>query len=270
MHIPRNAALPSPSFEQVRLSGLLEGSKAAIVAAYPGAEPRRNLRNAPRGFLFVYHDGLVFLATGEQTGFSANDLVDLLAGEAAKQVIPLGGLVHSVLTFAHEMRRAARELPQQLERALSHLDTFRIPFVDLIEARHQIVGSIFSGRIPYARLTGEQADGIVQQYWIAPVDAESVESFMILRLAAEKRAVAGLLLRAQVDVDAVQRAVIQEFQTRYGDAAGDHLAELGAEITARLEQQLQARGLTFEQLDRQALDQLGHFRAHAQFAQYFR
>jgi hypothetical protein len=44
MHIPRNASLPTPSFLDVRLSSLLEGSKAAIVWAYGGDESRRTLR----------------------------------------------------------------------------------------------------------------------------------------------------------------------------------------------------------------------------------
>ncbi|HEV8353661.1 MAG TPA: hypothetical protein VGR24_05625 [bacterium] len=59
--------------------------------AYPGTDPRRDLRKAPRGLLFVYNAGLAFLAAGEQTGFTASELVDLLAGEAAKQAMPFGG-----------------------------------------------------------------------------------------------------------------------------------------------------------------------------------
>jgi len=78
-----------------------------------------------------------------------------------------------------------------------------------------------------------------------------------------------ILLQAHVDVNGIQSAILQEFGARSPDGAVGHLPEVGAEIVARIERQLAAKGMSIEELDREAMRSLTHFHSHPEFAQYF-
>ncbi len=267
MFIPRNPKLEAPTKEAVLASGLLT-QKASVVYAYRGSEPMHDLQRAPQGVLVYLTDGLAFLATTEHP-VPINALVQHLPAYIASTVGRPGGVLRAVLAGANDLTHPESALREALDQCLADPDTFVIPYAEIIETVHVSIGKFGIGRRDYTVITRESARGERESFCLTPADDETADALLMLRFAAEKRAVRVKLLHEATDFHGIQLSVLQKFRAQFPSTLGDHRHEIAAEIMEHAAAQLGVKGSSLEHLDAMVLDELAYFRTVPQFEKYF-
>ncbi len=267
MFIPRNRSLEAPTKDAILGSGILT-QKTHLVHAFRGAEPTRDLSRVPQGVLVVLNEGFAFLAGGDHA-IPGSALVQHLAVHIAAAKGPVGSIFSALLAGAKDFSHAEPTLSAALNESLDHPDTFVVPFAEIVETVYTPLGKFGIGRRDYTIVTRESARGERECFCLTPADGELADALLMLRFAAEKRAVRSNFLRAETDYAGIQHAVLQKFWAQYPSTLGDHRDEMVAEIMDHADTQLAARGSSLDRLETKVLDELGYFRTVPQFAKYF-
>ncbi len=267
MFIPRNPKLEAPAKDAVLGSGILT-HQVRVLHAYRGTEPTRDLHRVPQGVLLLLTEGVAFLAMGEQP-LPTQALVKYLTGYIASTVGPFGGILRALLAGATDFSCPDPAFREALEQSLEHPDTFVIPYTEIVETVHVPVSTFGIGRRDFIVVTRESARGERDSFCITPADGETADALLMLRFAAEKRAVRAKLLCEKTDFHGIQLAVLQKYRVQFPSTLGDHRDEIATTIAERAAAQLAAGGSSLERLDAMVLDELAYFRAVPQFANYF-
>jgi hypothetical protein len=268
MRMPRNAAVPSPDRDGI-LSGELAldaaGKPYAVQAwAYRGTEPVRNINRVSEGALLGFQNGLAFLTTGKKL-LSVGTFADVALGHAGESLLGLLPTLAVKVGLGMSESKAAAEFWESLR----HPDSFVIPYVDVVEATYQRVGSRLTGRREDAIVTRQPPAGPAESYCLTPFNQEFVESLVTQRFLAERRAIIDGLLAEHGDGAAIARAVAEDYHRRHGDQVAGQFAAIKAEVQRRIEERLAQTGLTRAGIEAQALERLAAWRGVPQAAPYF-
>jgi len=258
--------MDAPTREAILTSGVLT-QKASVVYAYRGSEPTHHLHRAPQGILVYLTDGVAFFAGSEQA-IPLSLLVQHLPAYIA-WTSGSGGILRAVLAGAKDLSYPNSTFKDVLDRSLSHPHSFVIPYAEIIETVHVSTGKFAMGRRDYAVITRESARGERDAFCLTPANEETADALLMLRFAAEKRAIRVKLLRQATDLHGIQLSVLQKFRAQFPSTLGDHRHEINAEIMEQAAVQLGVKGSSLEQLDAMVLDELAYFRAVPQFEKYF-
>jgi hypothetical protein len=185
---PRNPSPLRVTRDDVLASGVYRSDKEWTITGalgYPGAALAPDPAQAPKGTFGFYHLGVAFLVD-VPTGSGRRGRI---AQRAAGRAFGLAGAL--VVGLARAAAAAAR--PPELERQLADPRTLVLPFTDIVEVSHAVVG-----KTDYLIVTADPGDGGRYPFCFHPFGANLCELLFLFRFFAEMRLVEAELARAGI------------------------------------------------------------------------
>jgi hypothetical protein len=269
--VPRNPAVPSPSFGDVMCSPPLERDRdghpsGMRVHLYEGAGIPPPAPPVDSGPLVSFESGLLFVATAGNAGWrealqEIGRLVPPMAsGLAGDLALPVEGAIATALrrtaadTFVREMKGqdAQQARRQDLERRLRVGHTFVLPYVDIARTRTARVRSGLK-KSCYTAVAIETSRGETRTLCLKGVDAGLAERWMGCRFEQEFLCVTS----AVWDELLGQQELWDSLARRFPDVSAVPVGRLWDEWKLAVRARLAARSLTQGQVATAALQRMG-------------
>jgi hypothetical protein len=248
MRIERTPGIETPSRIDIVRSGLNEHFSAVSKEKFPerygyrGDAPQ-SLARAPKGWLLVMEQGLIFLAKSEKN-LSPADFLKALADEAASRT--LGVLGSLDLTTIMQAGDGASRIDEMLA-AFDHPDSFIIPFTEVVEARYERTGSWFTGYKHFLMLKQEWDDGEFK-FVLSPAESDLWITLFWYRLNAEVKLAFLQSLRDVAETDNYLPQMMQAFSEAHPDASEEETAAAADAASVRIRERLELKGTSMDRL----------------------
>lgn len=277
--VPRNPAVPAPSFGDVIKSELRSknrqgGPAGDRVRVYRGADiPPDESSLVNSGPLVIYEKGLLFIATRGNPGWRdrlrelGHLATDFAMDLAPDFTLPVAGVVATIVqrtaaeSFLDRMKtRDPREASlDALQRRLTSERTFVLPYVDIVGVRGEWVWRWRRFRkMSCTVLTLESGAGASRTYGVLGVDADLAGQCLRSRFEQEFAHFTREVWRELLDLEGVWQSLI----ARYPDLATVPVGRVWDDWKATVEARMAARAVTQARVASIALERLGSWLAH--------